>query len=115
MLPCYQSKPIDPDDIPVKQFNYPPDYIVIQDTFTVSETAQEQFDFSLTSTLWKQNKTKHGKSLQYCCGVIKKNGRPCKAPCFIWKKEQKQKFKDYPARTWSKCSVHRHTDNATTF
>lgn len=41
-----------------------------------------EIDFDEASKVWRQNKIQVGKSeFKYCCGVLKKNGKPCQTTC----------------------------------
>jgi hypothetical protein len=60
-------------------------------------------DFDEASKAWRQNKIRFGSSFKYCCGHIKKNGKPCRAPPKCW---SQQKRKRPRMLTWGKCRYH---------
>lgn len=67
-------------------------------------------DFDTASKLWRKNKITNYNvkgfrgSFSYCCGFIKKNGQPCKAPPKCWAKSLKSRL-TYKG-TWGFCKVH---------
>ena len=86
-----------------------------------------KIDFDEASRAWRANKRNPGLNktvFEYCCGVIKKNGQPCKAPPHHWKKsvinEKKRKAKEcidaaveleesgegIGMKTWGYCTKH---------
>lgn len=67
-------------------------------------------DFDEASSAWRANKVKKGSGFAYCCGTIKKNGEPCKAPPNVWSK----KFLEFDFSRhdeWGPCTKHQQ-DNA---
>ena len=51
------------------------------------------------SYMWNLNKKKIGSAYEYCCGYIKKDGKPCRAKPAHWSKKDKIK-------TWGFCRHH---------
>ena len=62
-------------------------------------------NFDEASAAWRANKITHNKSMfQYCCGVIKADGTPCKSKPYIWKRKNKHVM-EMPGE-WSPCGKH---------
>jgi hypothetical protein len=70
-------------------------------------------DFDEASRVWRRNKVVKASwgqqrgSFIYCCGFIKPNGKPCKAPPKHWCKSLR--LQSNFTRDWGLCKYHCYT------
>ncbi len=76
----------------------------MDDDLNQKQIFDNKIDFDEASKAWRQNKTYKRGCVTYCCGVIKTNGEPCKAPPHSWKRNLK--IPRHFEREWGLCTKH---------